>query len=104
MTGVNSAKTGDHPKGNFWFAGRLGEEDPGYDPRWPWAVFIQLPGMTDRLSALFPEQGAAEAYIRFDIIGAGADYQDRKVLAGEVVAGAREIGASCMPTERSCRG
>jgi hypothetical protein len=91
---MSSGAASGHPKGNYWFADRLSEDEPGYDPRWPWAVFIQLPGMTDRLSALFPEQGAAEAYIRFDIIGAGADYQDRKVLAGKVVASAREITAS----------
>ncbi len=82
-----------HPKGNFWFVDRLDEDNPDYNPRCPWAIFIQLPGMTDRLSALYPDQGSAEAFIRFNLAGAGADYRDRKVLAGQVIEGAREIAA-----------
>lgn len=67
-------KVGDHPRGNFWFADRLAEDETGYHPKFPWAVFIQLAGHVDHLSAGFPDEEAAEQFIRDDILGAGAQF------------------------------
>jgi hypothetical protein len=67
------SKTGDHPRGNYWFADRLAEDEPGYNAQFPWRVFIQLPGMVDHLDMGFQTENAAEEFIRNDILGAGAD-------------------------------
>lgn len=78
-------KIGDHPRGNYWFADQLAEDEEDYHPQFPWRVFIQLAGMVDHLDACFPSKEAAEAYIRDDILGAGADIAAGKTVPGEVV-------------------
>jgi hypothetical protein len=67
-------KVGDHPRGNFWFADYVTEDD--YEgvitAGFPWRVFIQLAGLVDHLSGQFATKEDAEAFIRDDILGAGA--------------------------------
>jgi len=68
---------GDHPRGNFWFADRLTEDEieSEADRQFPWRVFIQLNGLVDHLDSGYPTQQAAEQYIRDDILGAGAEFE-----------------------------
>ena len=70
----------DHPKGNYWFASHWQEDDDQPHPKgYPWRVYIQLPGYVDHLDIWYPTQEAAEAFIRDDILGAGADLEVSRV-------------------------
>lgn len=77
---------GDHPRGNYWTVIQLEEGDEYYDPERPmWGVFLQLSGMVAPLAQGFYSAEGAEAFIRDDILGAGADIEGHKTVPGQVV-------------------
>lgn len=65
----------NHPRGNYWFADQLIATEPGFRSAFPWAVFIQLPGLVHRLDVGFQTEESAEQFIRDDILGAGAEFE-----------------------------
>lgn len=67
---------GRHPKGNRWFVDQLDADDPDYDCRAQWGVFLQLEGYVQQLGSGFPDEDSAWAFIRDEIIGAPASTEN----------------------------
>lgn len=81
-----SVMSGAHPRGNFWFVDQLTDDDEYFDPKRPmWGVFLQLPGLISPMGTGFYSAESAGAFIRDDILGAGAEIGEHKTVPGEVV-------------------